>query len=111
MSWFRTRSFGADIPKRSHPAVPLTHLDVSKRYDAYCIVAGEERVYENVSFVGIRTLEGIHEFLSPTSAYLEIEAIDGTRMLIPSFGIQLLCEHGAEPVYRVLRRRGDGWEY
>jgi hypothetical protein len=110
MSWFNTRSPQGPNPEQPPPSMPIAHFDASKRYDVYCSVGGEDRVYENVRFVGIRTFERINEFTSGMSGYLEIEAIDGTRMLIPHFGIHLVCEHGAEPAYRVLRRWGNSWE-
>jgi hypothetical protein len=39
--------------------------------------------------------------------FLEIESADGTRSFLPKFGIQLVCEHGARPAFKVLRRRHD----
>ena len=69
-------------------------------------------LYENVRFLGIRTFDAITEFSSGlVNGYLEIEAIDGLRLLIPQYGIQLMCEHGAEPAYRLLRRWASGTDY
>jgi hypothetical protein len=94
------------------PAIPVSHVDVNKRYDVYCMLSGEERVYENVVFVGIRTFDAMYEFTGHIAGgYLEIEAPDGTRMLIPQYGIQLICDHGAQPAHRVVRRWGNPWEY
>jgi hypothetical protein len=39
------------------------------------------------------------------SGYLEIEALDGRKFMIPTYGIQMICEHGVQPVYKVLRKR------
>jgi hypothetical protein len=84
--------------------IPITPIDLGSRYDVYCSVAGEERLYEDVRFLGIRTFDRITEFSSGlVSGYLEIEAENGSRLLIPSFGIQLICAHGTQPVYKVLR--------
>jgi hypothetical protein len=78
----------------------------------YCSLTGEERVYEDVRFVGIRTFDRQTEFSSGLiSGFLEIEARDGARLLIPSFGIQLLCEHGTRPAYKVTRRWGGTVDY
>jgi hypothetical protein len=35
--------------------------------------------------------------------YLEIETIFGSRMLITSYGIHLICEHGTKPAFKVFR--------
>ena len=32
--------------------IPITQVDLSKRYDVYCTVANESRLYENVRFLG-----------------------------------------------------------
>src|SRR4051812_37583037 len=49
-----------------------------KRYDVYCSLIGEDRVYENVRFVGIRTFDEVCGFprISVTG-FLEIEAENG----------------------------------
>jgi len=86
------------------PCVPVTAFDVSRRYDIYCSLIGGIRVYENVMLKGIRTFDRITQFSSGAlCGLLEIEAPNGTRMLIPQHGIQMICEHGAEPTYRVLQ--------
>lgn len=66
----------------------------------------EERLYENVRFIGIRTFERPTEYSLGLGGFLEVEATDGARILIPQFGIQLMCEHGAKPVYKILRTWG-----
>jgi len=85
--------------------VPVAPFDVSRRYDIYCSPIGDTRVYENVRLTGIRTFDRITQFSSGAlGGLLEIEAANGTRLLIPQHGIQMICEHGAQPVYRVLSR-------
>ena len=37
--------------------------------------------------------------------YIEIEARNGTRMMIPHTRIYMICEHDAPPAYKVLRVR------
>jgi hypothetical protein len=74
----------------------------------------EQRLYQNVKLTGIRTFDKITQFSSALGGLLEIEAGDGTRMLIPQHGIQMICEHGAQPKYKVLARwappdEGDSW--
>jgi hypothetical protein len=67
----------ADLANR----IPLAQIDMHKRYDVYCTVPGEERLYENVRFVGIRTFDRITEFSSGfVSGFLEIETADGARL-------------------------------
>jgi hypothetical protein len=97
----------------SQAAIPVGPVDLDKRYDVYCSAHGEERVYEDVRFLGIRTFDRLNsEFSSGlVGGFLEIEARDGSRLLIPSFGIQLLCEHGTRPAYKVTRRWGDTVDY
>jgi hypothetical protein len=85
----------------------LLHIDQGKRYDVYCSVAGEERVYEDVRFVALRQFETVQPHSSAIGSYLEIEFASGARAMIPSYGIQLMCERGVEPVYRVLRQWGN----
>jgi len=88
-------------------SIPLLQIDRDKRYDVYCSVAGEERLYEDVRFVALRQFEALTPYSSGFGSYLEIEFPNGARVLIPSFGIQMLCERGMVPVYRVLREWGS----
>jgi hypothetical protein len=95
-------------PPPSGPAnqIPITPVDLNKRYDVYCSDINHDKLYEDVRFVGIRTFDPITEFTSGlVGGYLEIEASNGSRWLIQSYGIRLICEHGTQPVYRVLRHR------
>src|SRR5262249_20457985 len=92
--------------------IPINQIDLSKRYDVYCFEREHDRLYEDVRFVGIRTFDRISEYSSGLiGGYLEIEAVDGSRFLIPAFGIQLICEHGMQPVFKVLRRRRNPRDY
>ena len=85
--------------------VPVTAFDVTRRYDIYCSLIGEERLYENVKLTGIRTFHKITEYSSGAfGGFLEIEGADNARILIPQFGIQMICEHGIKPNFKVIRR-------
>src|SRR5580698_1043050 len=42
----------------------LLRIVLGERYDAYCELPGEERLYENVRFVGVRAFEPIKNFNS-----------------------------------------------
>ena len=85
------------------PAIPVVPFDISRQYDIYCSLLGEERLYESVRLTGIRTLDKATEFSSGAlGGFLEIEGANGARMLIPQHSIQMMCEHGTQPVYRVL---------
>ena len=96
-------------PEPASP-IPFAQIDLGKRYDVYCTVFTEVRLYENVRFLAFRTFERITEF-TPISGYLEVEAMDGSRMLISSHTIQLMCEHGTQPTFKVLRNRSRPEEY
>ncbi len=87
--------------------IPVAVFDLSKRYDLYCSIISEDRLYENVQIIGIRTFEQKkHEFATALiGGYLEIEAHNGTRMMIPHLRIYMICEHGSEPAFKTLRVR------
>jgi hypothetical protein len=88
--------------------LPVAQVDTAKRYDVYCALAGEERVYEDVRFVGVRTFDRVSDYTpSFINGFLEIETADGARVLIPNFGIQMICEHGVPPAYKVVRQWGN----
>ena len=43
--------------------------------------------------------------------YIETEAQNGTRMMIPHLSMYMICEHGPQPGYKVLRvRKPDSHE-
>ena len=93
------------VPPPPPAAIPVLPVDVNKRYDVYCSVSGEERVYDDVRFVCVRTFDRITEFSAGyIHGFFEVEAANGTRVLIPSLGIQMICEPGTEPAFRVIRR-------
>lgn len=86
--------------------LPVTAIDLSKRYDLYCWFVGEDRLYEDVTFVGIRTFERKSQFSSGLlGGFIEIEARNGARIMIPHHHIHMICEHGSQPTYTVLRSR------
>jgi hypothetical protein len=114
MGLFNSRAKAATPSAGPEPAdrIPISQIDLTKRYDVYCSDLGHDRLYENVRFVGIRTFDRITEFSSGLiGGFLEIEAVDGSRWLIPNFGIRLMCEHGAQPVFKVLRHRRNSRDY
>lgn len=91
--------------------IPVMHLDITKRYDLYCISMGEERVYENVRITAIRTLDDIQNMrISTIGGFIEIEATNGNRMMIPRNRIQAICEHAIPLAYKVLKSRRIGDE-
>jgi hypothetical protein len=116
MGLFGSRRLGVPgyVPvAASGSAIPIAPVDLDKRYDVHVTAQGEERVYEDVRFVAIRTFDRLtNEFSSGlVGGFFEIEARDGSRLLLPSFGIQLLCEHGTRPAYKVTRRWGNTVDY
>ncbi len=105
MGLFKSRRPRPSVPGLA-PAneIPVAQIDLSIRYDVYCslhgVGGGEERLYENVRFIGVRTLAYVSHFL-------EIETPEGARVFLPAYGVHLLCEHGTLPVFKVLKRWGD----
>ncbi len=87
--------------------IPVAQVDLGKRYDVYYEAANEERLYEDVRFLGVRTFDRLNEYSSGlVCGYLEVETAEGSRLLLRSYGIHLICEHGTRPVFQVLRSWG-----
>jgi hypothetical protein len=82
-------------------------IDPSKRYDIYCSIPSEDRLYEDVKIVAIRTFEKKKQDfgMALIGGYLEIETSNGARMMIPHIRMYMICEHGMQPKYKVLRVR------
>ena len=91
------------VPAPPAGSLPVSQIDTTKRYDVYWSGSLEERVYENVRLVGIRTIDRPSEFSPGLGGFVEVETADGTVLLLTQFGIQLICEHGKTPAYRVVR--------
>jgi hypothetical protein len=93
-------------PDRDSP-IPVTLFDLLKRYDIYCSIPGEDRLYEDVRIISIRTFEKKKQDfgMALIGGYLEVEARSGTRMMIPHMRMYMICEHGSPPDYKVLRIR------
>lgn len=87
--------------------IPVEHFDIQKRYDIYCALAGEYRLYENVKLIALKTLDDIRERGFSFRAFLEIEMPDGTRTMIPQHPIHAICEHGTKPNYMVLKKAAE----
>jgi hypothetical protein len=108
MSLFRSsRRESPALPTPLDELIPVRVFDLSKRYDLYCSTPSEDRLYEDVKIVGIRSFEKKkHEFSTALiGGYLEIEARNGARMMVPHLRMYMICEHGAQPSYKVLRVR------
>ncbi len=112
MSFLRKPKAEPESAPRPEGVLPLKLVDTSKRYDLYCNTYGEDRLYENVKLVALRTLEPQNRQFSTAliGGYIEIEGQDGERLMIPGIGIYMICEHGITPVYKVLRVRKSEWE-
>lgn len=102
MAWFNQAKtvMGSAILQNS---IPFNQVDVAKRYDIYHATAHEERLFANVRIAGMRTFERITEWSMGLGGLLEIEAPDGVTMLIPTHGIEMICEHGKMPTYTALK--------
>ncbi len=106
MKLFNSRVPETRAPRREQSGgLPILPIDLSKRYDVYCSLQCHDRLYENVKFVCTRTLDRPDSGMPSISEFIEIEATDGSKSLIPKFGIHLICEHGTKPAFTVLRRR------
>lgn len=91
------------MSQEKRTGLKLSQLDLEKRYDIYHCVPHEERLYENVKLVGLRTIEDKSTYMSTMGSYLEIETVFGSRMLISNYGIHMICEHGTKPAFKVFR--------
>jgi hypothetical protein len=110
MSLFRNPPGPPASPEPDDPnRLPVETFDLSKRYDIYCSVPGEDRLYESVKIVGIRTFQKPKNEYGGAliSGYLEIESVNGARMMIQNIRINLICEHGSAPEFTVLRVRNS----
>jgi hypothetical protein len=90
------------VATEKHTGLATSQLDIDKRYDIYHCVPHEERLYENVKLVGLRTFSS-SQFSGSFNSYLEIETVFGSRMLISTYGIHLICENGTKPLFKVFR--------
>jgi hypothetical protein len=106
MSLFGNPRTGSEQPSEEpNSGPPFLAVDISKRYDIYCTIQGEDRLYEDVKVVAIRTFEPKSPIKGLVGGYLEVESTDGARMLLPGIRMYLICEHGVQPRYKVLRKR------
>jgi hypothetical protein len=97
--------FKAGKVNDANSPIPVVPFDTSRRYDLYCWLAAEERHFENVKVICIRALDRITEYSSGAiGGLLEIEAASGARMMIPQHSIHMICEHGTQPVFDILRK-------
>lgn len=107
MSLFKNpRGEQPESPEPDSP-IPVSVFDLSKRYDLYCSTPSEDRLYGNVKIIGIRTFEKKKQDfgMALIGGYLEIETDNGARMMIPHLRLYMICEHGSQPDYKVLRIR------
>lgn len=95
------------VPPDAEGAMPVNAFDLSKRYDLYASTPSEDRVYQDVKIVGIRSFDPVKGRYGSAiiGGYLEIEAPNGTRTMIPAMRLYMICEHGSEATYKVLRVR------
>ena len=108
MSLF-SRQGARGSPDDSDQTIPINAIDLSKRYDLYCTTQREERVYEDMKIIGIRTFERMRQYSSGLiGGYIEIEARDSTLMLISYHQVRMICEHGSQPKYKVLKTYNTG---
>lgn len=92
------------MPSRFDPEPDPKHpeddskVDVTKRYDVYCVQhgAGGIVVYRNVRFLRARTLLGSGSHMDVVSQVIELEQPNGQTVFISRHGIVRFCEHGTE---------------
>jgi len=107
MSLFKKPTGGSSDSPEPDGSLPVTVFDLSKRYGLYCSTPSEDRLYEDVRIIGIRTFERKkHDYgTALIGGYIEIETHNGTRTMIRHLSMYMLCEHGAQPDFKVLRIR------
>ena len=112
MNLFQVLPGSPPSPEPDSP-LPFEIFDLSKRYDIYCSMPGEDRLYENVKIIGIRTFEKTNSDFGRSSigGYLEIESENGAHMMIQHVRINLICKHGSAPQFKVLKVRNSGPEF
>ena len=57
MSLFKSPKGGQPLSPEPDGYLPVTLFDLSKRYDLYCSTPSEDRLYEDVAIIGIRTFQ------------------------------------------------------
>src|SRR5690349_19103493 len=109
MSLFKTPRVEQSGSPDPDGALPVTLFDSSKRYDLYCSTQSEDRLYEDVRIIGIRTFERKQHAYGTAliGGYLEIEARTGARMMIPHLRMYMICERFLE--FHGLRAAGRHW--
>jgi len=106
ISLFKSRKENSPEGHVAGSPIPISAIDLSKRYDLYCHSFEGDVVYEDARILGIRHFEQKKQFASALiGGYLELEFADGTRVLVSHHRIHMMCEHGSQPKYRVLRSR------
>jgi hypothetical protein len=82
-------------------------VDLSKRYDIYCMHhgAGGLVVYRNVRFVRARSLFGTGGQMDVVSQVFELEQANGQSFFLGRHGIVRFCEHGTEVSCEVIPPR------
>lgn len=68
-------------------------VDLSRRYDVYCIQHGEVVVHRNVLLKGVKGLFASHG-ADLTSLYLEMEQPDGKAIFLPKHSVFKFCDPG-----------------
>ena len=87
-------------------SIPIAGIDLTRRYDIYYSAMTEDRLFRDVKILGIKMLERMNKFSTGViGGWIEIEASNGTKMLIRNHSIQMICETGSTPVYEVIPRR------
>jgi len=69
-------------------------VDLSRRYDVYCIQHGEAVVYRDVLLKAIKGLFASHG-ADGSSLYIELEQPDGKAIFLPKHSIFKFCDPGA----------------
>ena len=98
------RLAGEEVKNFEQHRVGTEHLllvDLSRRYDVYCIQHGERVVYRNVLFKACKGLFA-RDGADGSSLYLELEQSDGKAIFIAKHSVFKFCDPGAaasgEPV-------------
>jgi hypothetical protein len=79
-------------------------VDLSRRYDVYCIQHGEAVIYRNVLLKSAKGLFASHGD-DESSLYLELEQPDGKAIYLPKHSVFKFCDPGATAGGEPVRKR------
>lgn len=94
-----------EMPQNPEIPDPDAKIDITKRYDVYCMWFGQQAVvYRNVLFKGAKVLFG-HGKFDIASQFLELEQADGQNVFVNRHSVTAFCEHGKNPGAEIIKEQ------